>query len=781
MKKNHQIIVTLLFLVMLSVVLWGTARGCYEKEMTGCFEQLRVYTNQVGKEIKQTYDRDRDYLEGVAGLLEQYDLTDADAVSEVLAVLGGNGMISRLELLLPGDVLLTESGERIDAAGRLSFAEIMGAGAHLSRRCGDLSDDASLILRHFVPVKQHGQTTAVLCGVIELSNLPKLFSAKAYGSEVELYVVEGKTGNFLQDTWHGTLGNTKELGSRETKQGYSWAQFIQNMTEGQENTVVFFSRTAGEYFCAYTAPVGVEDWMVTLNVPERIAFGQAEQMLRFFYGVAAIFLVIFVAYFTWIFWEARREKAIQEKQLRDVRYMLEVEKELFDVHLKPERFQTALQHVADFLSAEVAFFWLIDKHPDIEAYLWSSRLGPVIGENEKRLTVLPGLIAYLGKKGELVSYKMTEFCEELGASGDTLRQNQIHSLMLIPVVGLNGEPAMVLGACNMACFWKTAEPLSQVALSFSMAINHYGSYLELARIGKIDGLTGLRNRHSFHQMMDMLLAEGNQSLTCIFADANGLHELNNQLGHEAGDQMLIAVADALRQAFSGENIYRIGGDEFVVLGQDLSQQDVEQRVKQVRRFLCEQGYEISMGVAWREHDFKDILNEAEEAMQKDKRLFYQNGGHDRRMRELSKRREQLAREKQDVDAFLNVLAPQFKGVYFVSLDQDTLRYLYIPLYFEEVLTEAKGLFSKALLLYAARFVKSEFYHLFEEVCDYSQLKWKLSGGTTPKFVYQKKDGEWLSVRILRYKDYAQGKRETLWIFENMVQPDPGDFYDSTET
>ena len=76
MKKNHQIIVTLLFLVMLSVVLWGTARGCYEKEMTGCFEQLRVYTNQVGKEIKQTYDRDRDYLEGVAGLLEQYDLTE---------------------------------------------------------------------------------------------------------------------------------------------------------------------------------------------------------------------------------------------------------------------------------------------------------------------------------------------------------------------------------------------------------------------------------------------------------------------------------------------------------------------------------------------------------------------------------------------------------------------------------------------------------------------------------------------------------------------------------
>lgn len=58
------------------------------------------------------------------------------------------------------------------------------------------------------------------------------------------------------------------------------------------------------------------------------------------------------------------------------------------------------------------------------------------------------------------------------------------------------------------------------------------------------------------------------SLSCVYVDVNGLHELNNASGHEKGDQMLQTVALELQGRFGRDNCYRTGGDEFVAFVQD---------------------------------------------------------------------------------------------------------------------------------------------------------------------------------------------------------------------
>ncbi len=50
------------------------------------------------------------------------------------------------------------------------------------------------------------------------------------------------------------------------------------------------------------------------------------------------------------------------------------------------------------------------------------------------------------------------------------------------------------------------------------------------------------------------------------------------------------------------------------------------------------------------------------------------------------------------------------------------------------------------------------------MCDYNGLKMKLSDNITPEFLYQKKDGSWLKLRILKFKNYGENSHETLWIF-----------------
>lgn len=231
--------------------------------------------------------------------------------------------------------------------------------------------------------------------------------------------------------------------------------------------------------------------------------------------------------------------------------------------------------------------------------------------------------------------------------------------------------------------------------------------------------------------------------------------------------MLKAVAGELRQRFPLEDVYRIGGDEFVVLCRGRNMQKLRAEMERVRQSLHDQNYDISIGIACCEEadEVNAMLQEAEAAMQEDKKWFYQNNGNERRMRILDESLKQTLLEKQDADTFLAVLEPVFSGVYFVNLSVDTVRSLYIPDYFESCLQEMGRRFSKALLLYAERNVLPEYLPLFHQLCDYLKLEGIMKDGNA-EFDYEKVNGDRLHLRILKFKDYTPERRETLWIFSN---------------
>lgn len=296
-------------------------------------------------------------------------------------------------------------------------------------------------------------------------------------------------------------------------------------------------------------------------------------------------------------------------------------------------------------------------------------------------------------------------------------------------------------------------------------------------IANLDALTGTLNRNSYHKAMDTLSNSEYKSLACIYVDANGLHEINNHLGHQAGDNMLKAVVEVLQNVFSPEAVYRIGGDEFVVFCRDQNEQEVYNKTELAREGVRTQGYEISMGVEWRDSSInvKSMINIAEESMKLDKQQYYQENGKERQIRVLDVKLEKMVMEKQDADAFLSILAPEFKGVYFVNLGDDTIRHLYIPSYFEEMLDEAGDVFSSALALYAERAVIHEYRQAFERFCDFKNIEKQLNMNAMPELIYQKTDHSWLKLRVLKFRTYTEQNRETLWIFstvDNQMQIPP---------
>ena len=124
-------------------------------------------------------------------------------------------------------------------------------------------------------------------------------------------------------------------------------------------------------------------------------------------------------------------------------------------------------------------------------------------------------------------------------------------------------------------------------------------------------------------------------------------------------------------------------------------------------------------------------------------------------------------EKRDTERFLSVLAPSFKGVYFVNMQTDTLRKIYIPVYFQNLLNQTGEKYQEALRLYQQTYVAEKDKDLFTEILEYDKLDKLLEDKGVHEISYEKKDGEKIRLSIIRLEYFAQNEEETLWIFSKV--------------
>jgi diguanylate cyclase (GGDEF)-like protein len=101
-----------------------------------------------------------------------------------------------------------------------------------------------------------------------------------------------------------------------------------------------------------------------------------------------------------------------------------------------------------------------------------------------------------------------------------------------------------------------------------------------------DGLTGLLNRRGFTTLAEQQLRTSVRTrnrLWLLFADLDGLKEINDRLGHEAGDRALRETAQLLRIGTfrDADLVARFGGDEFAILATEISPTDGDRLVKRV--------------------------------------------------------------------------------------------------------------------------------------------------------------------------------------------------------
>lgn len=157
----------------------------------------------------------------------------------------------------------------------------------------------------------------------------------------------------------------------------------------------------------------------------------------------------------------------------------------------------------------------------------------------------------------------------------------------------------------------------------------------LQSLSLVDELTGLYNRRGFLAVSEQSLAEirlNDKIPAIVYADLDGLKEINDSLGHHEGDRALAKAADILKESFrSSDIVARIGGDEFVVLaavGADESPESLSMRLQEnfdASNALRNRPYNlaVSVGIAHfddeQNHTIEELMAQADRAMYEDKR------------------------------------------------------------------------------------------------------------------------------------------------------------------
>ena len=163
----------------------------------------------------------------------------------------------------------------------------------------------------------------------------------------------------------------------------------------------------------------------------------------------------------------------------------------------------------------------------------------------------------------------------------------------------------------------------------------------LIRISLTDELTRMYNRRCYEEDIQAIREKGiDEDLAVISADVNGLKPVNDNLGHAAGDELLVGAASCLFAAVGAYGkVYRTGGDEFMVVAHtrdpDLLMEEIRRKTAAWRGRLVER-VSVSLGCASHaEHpdaSIEELERRADERMYEDKKAFYRQPGQDRRQR-----------------------------------------------------------------------------------------------------------------------------------------------------
>jgi diguanylate cyclase (GGDEF)-like protein len=179
--------------------------------------------------------------------------------------------------------------------------------------------------------------------------------------------------------------------------------------------------------------------------------------------------------------------------------------------------------------------------------------------------------------------------------GEEHAAGAVHEALGVPLVGRAGRIGWlgVLSRDPDVRFGdEDVRRLEEVAERVAPAIENARRFREARQLADLDSLTGLHNRRYFYETLGREVDRAQRYqrlLSLVIVDVDGFKEINDRIGHLAGDAVLAEIADRIREVVRSTDIpCRVGGDEFAVIVPEVEVGQARQLVGRIQRAVSAQ-------------------------------------------------------------------------------------------------------------------------------------------------------------------------------------------------
>ena len=332
--------------------------------------------------------------------------------------------------------------------------------------------------------------------------------------------------------------------------------------------------------------------------------------------------------------ERSQDKMIQK--YRDMEsFVNEALKDALSVESPDETIRIILEYLGKALNGERTYIFEKNRDGrDDNTYEWTAPGVPP--EIDSLQNLPPEICENWYRIFEEGKYVQIQDIEEMRLSDplqyENLKRQNIHSIVIMPIYdaekiiafyGVDNPPAFSLEY--------TSDMLQIMGSFLKSCIRRRNLIRRLEDLSYKDALTQLGNRFAMDKYVRQITPE--QSIGVVYCDVTGLKGVNDTIGHKAGDDLILRASACLKQVFGDYGVFRIGGDELLVLCAQIDQDTLAERIRQLECLTAENDVNIAVGVIWQDRadtHLDELLQEAEKRMYEDKAEYYKKTGIERR-------------------------------------------------------------------------------------------------------------------------------------------------------
>ena len=756
-QRQNNILYTIVAAILICAVFFAMVVSFFIKAEDDAYEMLHIQTKQIKDDLTLQLKSDRENLITMANFASKL-YADGKGYERMFDSFKPIGLFSRIGILNPDGTFITKDGV-YDLKGQISFEEQALLGEHITGRTYSYSMPDEQVVRSSVPIQVNGETVGIMYGIIKIETINEKYNNMAKELDAQLFVYDKETGKFIVDTINEKPNELSSLKSREYNDGYSY-EMLANSDKGYSS---FKSILTGEDLYIHYSTIEDFNWGIMLARYETQVFAETHKISRNLLVVFALIILIIAIYLELILRnEKNRAKLNSESSV--IRHLL------LEINRQHENINTALKRIQEFSGARSCFF--ADTDGEDYYYIKPSLKDKCLFGDERKYFV-----------SELFRYAANIHTDDSSTgfmqiipNNHLLKTNpEFYNFLLnqgikdisFAIIADKDNHVSILGVINPKKSSAIRKLAEDVVVCFSIAIYNKKHLNKTELAATTDSLTGALNRVAYKKDILVFDEEKPEDFSCIYIDVNELHIRNNKYGHAAGDEMLIYIANSLKEVFYGQYIYRMGGDEFLVFAENSSQDDIKKGIDMLTKQLESMDYHVAIGVSYRAQNTntEEMVREAEIRMYEAKAQYYQNKENKSVSATDATEYNVIKTGIGEIDTLLDVMKDRYNGIYRVSLNTDEACRILMPTYlgYNETEKSFKDIFAK----YVEDMVDPDFHRAMLSFINYDAIKRQLAKGNIPKITYKKVNSETVVLSVYSFAPTGKEVDNTLWVFEKI--------------